>query len=649
MTLFSKISLLRNNPTVIRAISRVLPYRFWFILFLHLVLFSAAYLFAFSIFYGDILEEDLSELLLRTLIPIVLIRLGVFWFHDLYQGLWRYASFEDLMNILRAATISSLGFILLGIFYKPLRIPNSLYVLDWVFCVMLVGGIRFSVRQFREKHLPGIKPEQRSPILLVGPVGEVQSLVKELLSDAHSQYAPYGIVDPTRPSNAGVVRVFDLPVWSTDQALAARAQKKRPLSAIVLCWPGAGRKEVEQVVEALEPLAAPFKTIPRIEDILSDRVKISDIRDVEIEDLLDRPPIRIEMPLIREHLAGKTIFVSGGGGSIGSELCRQIAAFEPSLLVIADRSENSLYEFEIDLKQRFPSLPLVATVASVNDYMGMRVLMEKTRVDMVFHAAAYKHVPLMEGVPIESAYNNILGTDNVVRAAVETGVKRFVMISTDKAVNPVNVMGVTKRIAEMVVQSRNGSNGTRFMIVRFGNVLGSVGSVVPLFKKQILAGGPVTVTDPNIERYFMTIPEAVQLILQAGSMGRGGEIFVLDMGKPVRILRLAENLITLSGKRPYRDVDITITGLRPGEKMYEELFNRWEAEIPTAHPQIRVARSESVDRRFMEAEIEHIRRLVADRQEEALVQKFRELVPQYGKLKAENCARPGAYSYPIEE
>ena len=649
MTLFSKISLLRNNPTVIRAISRVLPYRFWFILFLHLVLFSAAYLLAFSIFYGSILEEGLSELLLRTLIPIVLIRLGVFWFHDLYQGLWRYASFEDLMNILRAATISSLGFILLGIFYKPLRIPNSLYVLDWVFCVMLVGGIRFSVRQFREKHLPGIKPEQRSPILLVGPVGEVQSLVKELLSDAHSQYAPYGIVDPTRPSNAGVVRVFDLPVWSTDQALAARAQKKRPLSAIVLCWPGAGRKEVEQVVKALEPLAAPFKTIPRIEDILSDRVKISDIRDVEIEDLLDRPPIRIEMPLIREHLAGKTIFVSGGGGSIGSELCRQIAAFEPSLLVIADRSENSLYEFEIELKKRFPSLPLVATIASVNDYMGMRVLMEKTRVDMVFHAAAYKHVPLMEGVPIESAYNNILGTDNVVRAAVETGVKRFVMISTDKAVNPVNVMGVTKRIAEMVVQSRNGSNGTRFMIVRFGNVLGSVGSVVPLFKKQILAGGPVTVTDPNIERYFMTIPEAVQLILQAGSMGRGGEIFVLDMGKPVRILRLAENLITLSGKRPYRDVDITITGLRPGEKMYEELFNRWEAEIPTAHPQIRVARSESVDRRFMEAEIEHIRRLVADRQEEALVQKFRELVPQYGKLKAENCARPDAYSYPIEE
>jgi len=649
MTFFSKIGSLRFNPKVMRAISRVLPYRFWFILFLHLVLFSAAYLLAFSIFYGSILEEGLSELLLRTLIPIVLIRLGVFWFHDLYQGLWRYASFEDLMNILRAATISSLGFILLGIFYKPLRIPNSLYVLDWVFCVMLVGGIRFSVRQFREKHLPGIKPEQRSPILLVGPVGEVQSLVKELLSDAHSQYAPYGIVDPTRPSNAGVVRVFDLPVWSTDQALAARAQKKRPLSAIVLCWPGAGRKEVEQVVEALEPLAAPFKTIPRIEDILSDRVKISDIRDVEIEDLLDRPPIRIEMPLIREHLAGKTIFVSGGGGSIGSELCRQIAAFEPSLLVIADRSENSLYEFEIELKKRFPSLPLVATVASVNDYMGMRVLMEKTRVDMVFHAAAYKHVPLMEGVPIESAYNNILGTDNVVRAAVETGVKRFVMISTDKAVNPVNVMGVTKRIAEMVVQSRNGSNGTRFMIVRFGNVLGSVGSVVPLFKKQILAGGPVTVTDPNIERYFMTIPEAVQLILQAGSMGRGGEIFVLDMGKPVRILRLAENLITLSGKRPYRDVDITITGLRPGEKMYEELFNRWEAEIPTAHPQIRVARSESVDRRFMEAEIEHIRRLVADRQEEALVQKFRELVPQYGKLKAENCARPDAYSYPIEE
>jgi FlaA1/EpsC-like NDP-sugar epimerase len=649
MTFFDKISAFRQKPVLIRAISWAISFRFWIILFVHLLLFSAAYLLAFYVMYGNLLEEGLAELLWRTLIPLVLVRVGVFWFHDLYQGLWRYVSFEDLMNILRAATVSSLIFIIAGIFYMPIRIPNSLYALDWVFCVMLVGGIRFSVRQFRERHFPGFNAEQRSPILLVGPVAEVQPLVKELLSDINSRYTPYGIVDPTRQAGSSAVRIFDLPVFSPAQALAVKGRRMKPLSAVVFCWPEASKKEMEEVIEALEPLATPFKTIPRIEDLLSDRVRISDIRDVEIEDLLDRPPIRIEMPLIREHLAGKTIFVSGGGGSIGSELCRQIASFEPALLVIAERSENSLFDLEIELKKRFPSLPLVATIASVNDYKGMRTLMQRTRVDTVFHAAAYKHVPIMEGVPIESAYNNILGTNNVARAAVETGVKRFVMISTDKAVNPLNVMGVTKRIAEMAAQRWNGLTGTRFMIVRFGNVLGSVGSVVPLFRKQILAGGPVTVTDPNIERYFMTIPEAVQLILQAGSMGQGGEILVLDMGKPVKILRLAEKLITLSGKRPYRDVEITFNGLRPGEKMYEELFNRGEEQIPTAHPQIRVAHSESVDRDFMEAQIEHIRLLVADRQEEALIEKFKELVPQYRNGKAEGGTQPGTYDHPRKE
>jgi FlaA1/EpsC-like NDP-sugar epimerase len=647
MTFFNKISALRNNPTVVRVINRALPFRFWIILFVHLVLFSAAYLLAFSVAYGDLTEEGVAGLFLRTLIPLVLIRVGVFWFHDLYEGLWRYVSFEDLMNILRATTISSLLFMIIGIVYMPCRIPQGIYALDWVFCVMLVGGVRFSVREFRQKYLPGHKPGDRNPVLVAGPVSKVHPLVKEMLSDPYSLYSPCGIVDPERVTGSSVQRIFDLPVLSPEQALLAKGRSLKAPSAIVLCWPDASRKEVEDLVEALQPMAAPFKTIPRIEDILSDRVRISDIRDVEIEDLLDRPPIRIELALIREQLAGKTVLVSGGGGSIGSELCRQVAAFGPARLVIAERSENSLLDLEMELNRNFPSIPVAATIASVNDYRGMRSLMEKTGVDMVFHAAAYKHVPIMERVPVESAYNNILGTYNLAQAAVDTGVRRFVMISTDKAVNPTNVMGVTKRIAEMAVQSRNGFTGTRFMVVRFGNVLGSSGSVVPLFKKQILAGGPVTVTDPNIERFFMTIPEAVQLILQAGSMGQGGEIFVLDMGRPVKILRLAENLITLSGKKPYRDVEISFTGLRPGEKMYEELFNLGEEELPTAHPQIRVARSEHVDMTFMEAQIAEIRRLLAEREEEALIAKFRELVPQYrnGDLEAKGQRAPHAKTH----
>jgi FlaA1/EpsC-like NDP-sugar epimerase len=634
MILLDKINVLRSGPVVDWLLSRAIHLRFQIIVLVHVVLFSTAYLLAFSLLNETTLLEDSTHLLYRTLIPLILIKLAVFWYHDLYQGLWRYVSFQDLMNILRATTISYLIFIAFGIVLPFFRLPQTLYALDWVFCVMLVGGIRFSVREFREKYLPGKR--ERLPILVVGPIDRVSPLVKELLSDPLSKYIPCGVVDPARTADQGRRRLFDLPVWSLEQALSAVRRNRRPPCAVVLCWPEGSKKQMDEVVEVLQPLAVPFKTVPRTEDIISDRIKISDIRDVEIDDLLDRPPIRTEMDLIRTHVTGKTILVSGGGGSIGSELCRQISAFEPACLVIAERSENSLYDLEIELRQRFPSLHLVATISSVNDYEGMKRLMEKTGVDMVFHAAAYKHVPIMEGVPIESAYNNILGTQNLARAAVDTGVKRFVMVSTDKAVNPTNVMGVTKRIAEMTVQGRNGATATRFMVVRFGNVLGSAGSVVPLFKKQILSGGPITVTHPEIERFFMTIPEAVQLILQAGAMGRGGEIFVLEMGKPVKILRLAEKLITLSGKRPYKDIEIVFTGIRPGEKMYEELFNHAETVLPTSHPQIRMARCERVDMKSMEAQLERIRHLVSERDEVGLILIFKKLVPSYqnGKLRS---------------
>ncbi|OPX37091.1 MAG: nucleoside-diphosphate sugar epimerase, partial [Desulfobacteraceae bacterium 4484_190.1] len=324
----------------------------------------------------------------------------------------------------------------------------------------------------------------------------------------------------------------------------------------------------------------------------------------------------------------RVILVTGGGGSIGSELCRQIAGFNPRLLVILDRSENSLFDLELELKKSFPDVPLHVSVSTINNYLGMKLLMTELKVEFVYHAAAYKHVPLMESAPIECAYNNILGTHNLTRASLEAGVKNFVMISTDKAVSPTNVMGVTKRIAEMVVQSHNG-NHTKFITVRFGNVLGSAGSVTPLFKRQIAVGGPVTVTHPEIERFFMTIPEAVQLVLQASSMGRGGEIFVLEMGKPVKILHLAEKLITLSGKKPYEDIEINFTGLRPGEKMYEELFNHSEEQIPTSHGQIRVAISQPVDLPYIKSQIEEIRGLIVRRDGKNLREKFRDLVPQY--------------------
>jgi len=625
---FEWINSLGGNSKLIRVLSRVLRLRFWIIFNVHLLLFSFSYILSFIVLNEKKLGEVDENLLLHTLIPLVVIRLAVFWYHDLYQGLWRYASFRDLLNIIRATLISSGIFIIIGIIWKPLRIPESLYALDLILCIMIVGGIRFLVRSFRERFVPGYTHKEKDNILVVGPVENVHPLVKDLISDPYSRYNPLAIVDPAREDRSGLTRVIDVPVWSIKQILLKK-NRFQNLASIVLCWPGASQKQLDNVVDAFQFLQVPFKTIPSIEEILSDRIKINDIRDVEIEDLLERPPVRIEMDKIREHLHGKIVLVTGGGGSIGSELCRQIAGFGPELLVVIERSENNLYDLQLELKKNFPDVPLYAPISTINNYMALFALMTDMQVDTVFHAAAYKHVPLMESASVECAHNNILGTYNLAQASLDAGVKRFVMISTDKAVNPTNVMGVNKRIAEMAVQSYNGYNKTKFMTVRFGNVLGSAGSVTPLFRKQIAEGGPVTVTHPEIERFFMTIPEAVQLILQAGSMGDGGEIFVLEMGKPVKVLHLAEKLITLSGKRPYQDIEIIFTGLRPGEKMYEELLNHGEKLIATTHDQIMAARSQPFDVKFIKTQVEEIRRLVRYRDDKALREKFKELVPEY--------------------
>jgi FlaA1/EpsC-like NDP-sugar epimerase len=403
------------------------------------------------------------------------------------------------------------------------------------------------------------------------------------------------------------------------------------LHSIVLCWPDATRKQISEIVEALSIFQVPFKKLPVIEDILSERVSINEIREVGIEDLLERPPVETDMEEISQYLRGKTILITGGGGSIGSEICRQVVGFDPEKLIVVERSENSLYNLQIEFKKKYGEIPFGGVISTINDAPGMEKLMQEEGVDVVFHAAAYKHVPLMEDAPIESAYNNVLGTCNVAKAAIAAGVERFVMISTDKAVNPSNIMGATKRVAEMIVQGLNSESTTHFMTVRFGNVLGSAGSVIPIFKKQILDGGPVTVTHPDIERFFMTIPEAVQLVLQAGCMGRGGEIFVLDMGKPVKILKLAEKLITLSGKTPYEDIEIAFTGLRPGEKMYEELFNSGESHIPTSHPRIRAAVSEAVRRIRILQSVDRIQQIIARKDEAAMNLILKELVPGYSQ------------------
>jgi len=616
------------HPAVKQALECVLPFRLWIIVPVHIVLFGLSYGVSMALVEESPLAGAGLDRFLLTFPALVLIRLAVFWWHDLYQGLWRYASYQDLLNIIRATVISTVLFVGIGIFWSPLRIPERQAILDLVLCIVFSGGIRFSVRYLRERFSQALPPKAVKNILLVGPLSKIEPLVKEFAGDPASRYKPHSIVDPTRNVLPYRIRVHDVPVLSVSQVLTRKAGLKG-LEAVVLCWPEATRKEMDSVVEDLKALHLPFKTIPAVEDILSDRVSINDIRDVEIEDLLERPPVKVEMDRISESLKGKSILVTGGAGSIGSELCRQIAGFHPGRLVIVERSENSLYDFERELRDSYPGVPLHASISSINDGSGLFNIMKDLEVEVVFHAAAYKHVPLMEAAPVESAYNNVLGTYNVSEAAIRAGVKRFVMISTDKAVNPANVMGVTKRIAEMIIQSNNGFHPTRFMVVRFGNVLGSAGSVIPIFKKQILQGKPVTVTHPDIERFFMTIPEAVQLVLQAGCMGKGGEIFILDMGSPMKILNLAEKLITLSGKRPYEDIDIRFTGLRPGEKMYEELLQSCERNIETPHPRILAAVSEPPSKDFIERQVEEIRDLVARHDQEGLMKKFRELVPGY--------------------
>ncbi|MDJ0784832.1 MAG: nucleoside-diphosphate sugar epimerase/dehydratase [Desulfosarcinaceae bacterium] len=617
-----------HHPLALRIARGLIPFRLWINIVLHTLLFVTSYLGAYLLLYGTGTVTEMAAGIPFTLVPLVLIQVFFFGYYDLFQGLWRYVSFEDLLNIIRASVLSTLAFYLIGTIWARFCMSEPMYLLDTVLCIVQVGGVRLVVRNIRENFLPRQADQSYRPIVLVGPLGDVQPVIRDFWSHAESRYLPVAVVDPLAGKRAGALRLNDLPVYSL-QGAALSLRRFNDLHAAVFCWPKGSVRQMERVIDHLQDLQIPFMKLPRLEDIVAGDVSVNDIKQVELDDLLERPRVVTDLEGIQTYLKGKRVLVTGGGGSIGSELCRQIAAFQPRRLVILDRSENSLMPLLLELQQNFTELSIDGVIASVNDGPGLTQRMQSDRIQVVFHAAAYKHVPLMETAPVESAYNNILGTFNTARAALDAGVERFVMISTDKAVNPTNVMGVTKRIAEMIVQAFNRVNRTSFMTVRFGNVLGSAGSVIPIFTEQIERGGPVTVTDPEIERFFMTIPEAVQLVLQASYMGQGGEIFVLDMGASVRILHLAEKLITLSGKRPYEDIEIRFTGLRPGEKMYEELFNASEAHIATAHERIRAALCAPVDLEEMQAAVKELQRLIAGKDARGLRRRFQELVPSY--------------------
>jgi FlaA1/EpsC-like NDP-sugar epimerase len=506
----------------------------------------------------------------------------VFYVMGLYRSAWRYASISDLKVIVFAVTCRTLLltslFILLG---YDRGVPRSTIVLQGILLLGAVGGTRLLTRVRREmsqqKNL-----RHKTPVVIVGAGDAGEIILRELRGNRTLPYNPIGFVDDD-PAKWGV-RIHGVPVLGGTADIPAIASSRRVKDAIIAI-PSASGRQLAAIYKVCKSAGVRAKTVPPVSQLIDGRLSLSQIRNVELEDLLGREAVSVEMDVIRESLAGKRVLITGGAGSIGRELARQVAGLGPERLVVFDRNENSMYFTELDLRKRFPSVSIDCVVGDILDRSRLNDLMEVCAPQIVFHAAAFKHVPMMEVNAAEAFKNNVLGTRNVAEKAAEMGVERFVLISTDKAVNPVSVMGGTKRLAELVLQDIR-ETATRFVSVRFGNVLGSDGSVVPLFKKQIADGGPVTVTHPEVTRYFMTITEAVQLVLQAGSMGVGGEVFLLDMGEPIRIVDLARNLIELSGFRPDEDIEIVFTGLRPGEKLHEELYYRSEEWGTTAHAKI---------------------------------------------------------------
>lgn len=501
----------------------------------------------------------------------VLVKILVYREFSLYKSLWEFASIEELMQIFGASALAnSIGYICLWLMGSVVefRFLALLFVLDAFF----VGGIRFSYRIVRrlKNRRPIFSEDSLQRILIIGAGSTAGIISKEIRNHPREYGRVIGFVDDASEKQG--VSINGVRVLGTRYDIYSIVRKYK-VDQIIFAVPSATGDQKKEILSECKRTGIKVKTVPGIQEIVDGKINMNQVRDMNIEDLLGRESVSLDMEKIQDHVRNRVVLVTGGGGSIGSELCRQIANFSPRRLVILDIYENNAYDIENELKRKYESeLELEVIIASVRDRDTIFDLMESIRPDIVFHAAAHKHVPLMEKSPKEAVKNNVFGTLNVAEAADTNGVRRFVLVSTDKAVNPTNVMGATKNICEMIIQVMDRRSKTKFVGVRFGNVLGSNGSVIPLFRRQIKEGGPVTVTHKEIIRYFMTIPEAAQLVIQAGAMASGGEIFVLDMGEPVRIADLAEDLIRLSGFRPYEDIDIVYTGLRCGEKLYEELL-----------------------------------------------------------------------------
>jgi len=575
-----------------------------------LIVLTAIYVSLFTLHPGIQIWKYKSVLL-----SALTLLLGHYFFaftYRLYHKAWEYASIGELTAIIKAVTFSIITTAIV-----QFAVFQDIYVralmITWMIHIILIGGSRFVWRVFRDRYIKPNANKRRTLIIGAGAAGTM--VARQLVNNPEAELKPIAFIDDD--PNKQKLQFFNIPVMGTTKDIEDVVRALR-IEHIIIAIPSLTKKELNRIFEQCAKTKAKTQIVPKLEDIVTGKVSVSQFRDVQVEDLLGREPVELDIESISSYIENKVILVTGAGGSIGSELCRQVCQFHPKKIILLGHGENSIYQIDMELRNQYKDqIEIVPVIGDIQDRERMFEVMEEHKPDVVYHAAAHKHVPLMEYNPKEAVKNNIFGTKNVAEAADTSGVQTFVLISTDKAVNPTNVMGATKRFAEMIIQQLDKQSKTKFVAVRFGNVLGSRGSVIPLFKKQIQAGGPVTVTHPDMTRYFMTIPEASRLVIQAGALAKGGEIFVLDMGEPVKIVDLAKNLIKLSGYT-VEEIGIEFTGIRPGEKLFEELLNENEVHPEQVFPKIFIGKATMVDEavlrdfmeRFEEMDTEEVRERV---------------------------------------
>lgn len=589
----------------------------------------ASYLLKFDFSYSSI-PGRFTQPIIKLALIATCVKITTYIVLRLYNSLWKYAGIYE-MGLIVAASFVSNSIMISYVFLSRTPVPRSIFLICMLTDVFLIAGIRFAYRIFR-RVIKGeiIRFKNLKRVLIFGGGDAGAIIVKEMKMHPELKSTPVAIIDDDLFKQGK--KINGVPIKGQRKDIL-KVVEKYQIDEIIIATPSASNKDINEIFTECSKTQCKVKILPSLSQLIDETVVMQKVRDVNIEDLLGREPVNLDVNEVSSYIKDQVVLVTGGGGSIGSELCRQIAGFSPKKLIILDNYENNAYDIQNELLYNNPQYELHTIIANIREKPRLERIFEMYKPDVVFHAAAHKHVPLMEANPTEAIKNNVFGTLNVAECADKYGVKRFVLISTDKAVNPTNIMGATKRIAEMVIQAINRISKTEFVAVRFGNVLGSNGSVIPLFKKQIEQGGPVTVTHPEVTRFFMTIPEAVQLVIQAGAMAKGGEIFVLDMGEPVKISDLARNLIKLSGFEPDVDIDIEYTGLRPGEKLYEELLLKEEGLESTKNNKIYVAKPIHTDLALLKRELDCLKEIML-KDSEGISEYIKLIVPTY--KKAEN-------------